>query len=160
LEEFVGNDYPWHIRQPFEQLAKEFLCGPLVASALHQDVQHVALLIHGPPQIVTIALDGEKHLIELPFIAGPRTAASQLIGIWLAKFAAPLADGLLGHPHASLKQQLLHIAEAQAEPKVQPHGMTEDFHRKAIVLIVVGWGCSIRATTLPYCVGVQQVDNV
>jgi hypothetical protein len=43
---------------------------------LPQDIQHVALLIHRPPQIVPLPLDGEKHLIEMPFIAGSRTATT------------------------------------------------------------------------------------
>src|SRR5262249_47868531 len=47
-------------------------------------------------RLLTLALDRQKHLIKMPLVAGPRTAATQLIGILLAKFATPFADGLIG----------------------------------------------------------------
>jgi len=102
--QFSGDEHPRHVRQAFEQLAKELLRGLLVSPALHQDVEPMALLINGPPQVVTFALDGEKHLIEMPFVAGPRAAATQLIGIVLPELAAPFADGLLGHDHSVFEQ--------------------------------------------------------
>jgi hypothetical protein len=67
---------------------------------------------------VTFALDGEHHLVEVPFVTRPRTSATQLIGVLLAKFAAPFADRLIGHHHAALTQDFFHIPEAQAESEV------------------------------------------
>ena len=95
--EFIGDDHARYVRQPFEELAEELLRGLLVPAALHQDIQHVPVLIHCPPQIVMLALDRQKHLIHMPLVAGPGTAATELIGILLAKLAAPLADRLIGH---------------------------------------------------------------
>jgi hypothetical protein len=53
---------------------------------------------------VRLALDRQKYLIEVPFIAGPRTAATQLVGVLLAKRATPFADGLVGYNRATLEQ--------------------------------------------------------
>lgn len=61
---------------------------------------------------------------KVSFIAGPRPAASELIRIGLAKFAASLANRLVGHN-----------AEAQAEPEVQPDGVANDFRREAVILV-------------------------
>lgn len=47
--QLVGNDDPWYVLQAFEQLAEEFLGYILVATALHQDIQHMAILINRPP---------------------------------------------------------------------------------------------------------------
>jgi hypothetical protein len=102
--QFIGNDYPRYVRQPFEELAKELLRSLLVSPALHQDVEHMTFLINTPPQVVTSALDGEKHLIEIPFVAGPRTAATRLIAIVLPELAASFADGLIGHDRAAVEQ--------------------------------------------------------
>jgi hypothetical protein len=41
-----------------------------VAPSLHQNVQQIAMLIDSTPQVVEFAIDGEEHLIEMPFIAG------------------------------------------------------------------------------------------
>ena len=46
---FVGDDHARHILAAFEQLAEELLGSRFVASALHQNIEHVAILIHGPP---------------------------------------------------------------------------------------------------------------
>ena len=47
--EFVGDDHPRHVGQTLEQLAEELLGGLFVPPALYQDLQHVPVLIHGPP---------------------------------------------------------------------------------------------------------------
>src|SRR2546428_6116735 len=104
-------------------------------------------------------LDGEKHLIEMPFVTRPGASAPELSGIRLAKFAAPFADSLIGHHHAAFQPQLFDIAKAQAEAKVQPHGVANDLGREAVILIPVGWGWGVHAATLPHSLGVQQVVN-
>jgi hypothetical protein len=111
---FIGDDDSRHVRQAREQLAKEPLCGPLVLAALHQDNQHVPLLIHGTLQIVTFSLDRQKHLVHMPLVARPGASAAQLIRVLLAKLAAPLADGFIGHDHSTFKQELFHIPKAQS----------------------------------------------
>src|SRR6266481_5630648 len=45
--EFVGDDGPRHILQPPQQLAKELLGSLSVAARLHQDIEHLAVLIDG-----------------------------------------------------------------------------------------------------------------
>src|SRR6266568_1784175 len=47
--QFVRNDHARHVLRPFEQFPKESLGGLFVASALHQDIKHVPLLINGSP---------------------------------------------------------------------------------------------------------------
>src|SRR5262245_39632423 len=102
--EFVSHDHARHVGQALEQFAEELLCGPLIAVALHQDIQHVPLLIYCPPQVMTFALDGQKYFIHLPLVSRPRTAATEPVSIRLAKLAAPLANGLIGHDHSPFKQ--------------------------------------------------------
>jgi hypothetical protein len=94
--ELIRDDHPWHVLQAFEQLAKELLRGLLVATALHQDIEDVVILIHGTPQIMTLAVDRQKHLIEMPFVPGPGPSAPQLVRIILAKFETPLPDRFMG----------------------------------------------------------------
>ena len=47
--QLVGDQHARHILTAFEQLAEELLGGRLVAPALDQDIQHVAVLIDGAP---------------------------------------------------------------------------------------------------------------
>ena len=113
--EFVGDDHARDVDQAFQKFAEELLRCPLVAPALYQNVEYIAVLINGPPQIVMLPLDGQKHLIEVPLIAGSWTLTTQLIGILLAELATPLANRLIRHSNATFTQELFHIPEAQTE---------------------------------------------
>src|SRR5215831_15349346 len=67
--ELLRDDHPWHVLQALEQLAKELLGGVLVAATLHQDVEHVIVLIHGAPQVMALPVHCQKHLVQVPFVA-------------------------------------------------------------------------------------------
>jgi hypothetical protein len=67
--EFIGDDHPRDVLAPFEELAEELLRGVLVAPPLHQNIEHHAILIHRPPQIVSLLADCDEYLIQVPFIA-------------------------------------------------------------------------------------------
>jgi hypothetical protein len=58
--------------------------------------------------------DGQKDLIQMPFIPGPKLSAFQTTGVLLPKLATPWADGFMGDVDAACAQQLLYVAEAQA----------------------------------------------
>jgi hypothetical protein len=45
----IRNDDTRNILAPFEELAEESLRRVLVAPMLHQNIEHVPVLIHGPP---------------------------------------------------------------------------------------------------------------
>jgi hypothetical protein len=52
--ELVGNDSHWFGALAVQQSSKESLCGTLITMRPDQDVDHVAILIHGPPQILLL----------------------------------------------------------------------------------------------------------
>jgi hypothetical protein len=133
--EFICNEHPWHILQPFEQLAKKLLCGLLVAAALHQDIEHVVVLIDSAPEVMALSVDGQKHLIQVPFIPGLRATPTQAIGILLPKLSTPLTDSFMGYNDATLEQEFLHVAVAQGEAIVEPNPVANDFVGKAVVLV-------------------------
>src|SRR5215510_13291416 len=81
---FIGDDHAWYVEQVLEQLAEELLSRPLIPAALHHDIQHVPILIDCPPQIVMLALDGQKHLVDVPLVPRLGTATPELIRILLA----------------------------------------------------------------------------
>jgi hypothetical protein len=88
--ELVRDHHPWYVGQALEQLAEKLLRGLLVPSALHENIQYMAVLIHGAPQVVAFAMDRQKDLIEVPRIARPGTPPAELIGIDLPEFPAPV----------------------------------------------------------------------
>src|SRR5215468_10160064 len=136
--ELIGNDHPWHVLQPLEQLAKELLRSLLIAPALHEDIKHVIILVDSAPEVMALPVDGQKDLIQVSLVTWPGSSVLQLIGVCLSKLEAPLADGLVGHIDAALEQDLLHVAVAQREAIVEPDPMADDLTWKAVVLVTLG----------------------
>jgi hypothetical protein len=79
--ELIRDDHPGHAWQPFEQLLEACLDRPLVATTLHQDVEDVIVLIHGPPQFMASAMDGQHDVAERPMVSRPDDAAADGPGI-------------------------------------------------------------------------------
>ena len=130
--QLVGDHDARRPALPPQQLSEQALGGPLVAPALHQDVEHRAVLVHRAPEPVLHARDRHRDLIEVPLVTGPRQTAPDLIGEGLAELQAPLPHGLVAHADAASGQQLVDVAQAQREPKVKPHGMADDLGREAV----------------------------
>jgi hypothetical protein len=82
----------------------------------------------------------EKILVEVPLVPWLGASTLQLIRVVLPKLPTPLADGLVGHINAALEQELLHVAVASREARVQPDAVADDLAGKAVVLITRGVG--------------------
>jgi hypothetical protein len=94
---------------------------------LDQDVEDVAVLIHGSPEIVPRATDGQKHLIQVPPVAGAGTPATELIGIHSPEFPAPISHRFVRQDDATGGHHLFDIPVAEAEAEVEPDAMANDF---------------------------------
>jgi hypothetical protein len=60
-----------------QEPSEESFCGTLIPMRLNQNVDHVAVLIHGTPQILLLAVDSNKDLIQMPLIAQSSLASLQ-----------------------------------------------------------------------------------
>jgi hypothetical protein len=94
--QLIRDDHPWHVLEPFEQLAKELLRGLLVAAALHQYVEDVVVLIYRAPQVMALPIHHQKHLVKVPLVTWLGSSVLQLIRVRLPKLQTPLTDGLMG----------------------------------------------------------------
>src|SRR5262245_13369368 len=110
--QLIRNDHPWHVLESTEQLTKELLRRLLVAATLHQDVEHVIILIHGTPQVMALPVNRQKDLVQVPFVAWLGASTLQPIRVVLPKFPTPLADGLVCHIDTAFKEELLHVTIA------------------------------------------------
>jgi hypothetical protein len=131
----IGNDDPWDILTPFEELPKELLGGILISSALDENIQHIAVLINRPPQVMELAIDFEEDFIKMPFVTGLRPASAQHSGIRLTEFPAPLTNRLVRKNEPARSQEFFHITIAEAEPVVESDGVANNLGRKAITRV-------------------------
>ena len=106
---------------PFQQFPKEPYRGATIPARLHQDVEHVAVLVHRAPEILLAAVERDEELVEVPRVALLTAPAPQRPGIVRAERQAPLADGLVADGDPPLSQEILDVAETEAETVIQPH---------------------------------------
>ena len=69
-----------------------------------------------------------------------------MIGVLLAKRAAPLPDRFIGHDDAAGEQQLFDVAVAETEAEVQPNAMADDLSWKAVMLVSISRWCAHEAS--------------
>ena len=131
----VGNELPGWLPLVFQNLAKEAFDGSPVSVACHQDIEDVVVLVHRPPQIMTLTADGDEHFVHVPDVAEPALSPPQSTSIRWSKLSAPGSNGFVGYGDAALSEQILDIAKPQSEPMVQPDGMGDDLGWKAVVSI-------------------------
>ena len=74
---FVGDDHPRDTPRALQQLAEALLDGFPVTALFHPDVQDWPVPIHGTPEVVPSATNGEAHLIQVPPVSRSRSPAAE-----------------------------------------------------------------------------------
>ncbi len=130
--QFVGDQSARRAALSFQQFPKETGGRPSITPGLDEDVDHVTILVNRPPEIPTPALNLHKQLVEIPGVAQAPSPSPQRPRVRRTKGSTPLSNRLIGHGDPTLREQVLGIAETQAEPVIQPHGVADDFRRKSV----------------------------
>jgi hypothetical protein len=95
-------------------------------------------LIHGTPQIVVFAVDGEKDLIQMPLVSKSWVSTPELVGISLAERPPPFTDCLIGHDDIAGEQEFFQISVSEAEAEVRPDALAEALGWEAVILASAG----------------------
>ena len=80
----------------FQQLTEEAFGGTPIAARLEQDVDHIAVLVDGAPEIMLLALDSQEEFIQVPRIAQPTLSPLEGTGVFGTELPTPLSDGFVG----------------------------------------------------------------
>ncbi len=130
--ELVCDQPSWDTTLALEELPEESGgCAP-IPSRLHEDVDDVAVLVHGAPQILLATMNRYEQLVQMPGVTHPTAAAPKTSRVHRAEPLTPLPDGFIGDRDVPLGQQVLHISEAETESVVEPDGVADDFGRESI----------------------------
>src|SRR5262249_17856948 len=124
--------------ETLEELAKKLLGGLLIAPALYQDVEHIIVLVDSAPQVMALAINRQKHFVQVPFVAWLGASTLQPIRVVLPKLQTPLPDGLMGDVDTAFEQQFLHVTIAQREAVIEPDPMADDLAGKAVIFVALG----------------------
>ena len=99
--EFVGHDLKRLFPLAAHQSLKEPHGGALISTRLNQDVDHVTVLIHGPPEILLLAVDPHEDFVQVPDITEAALAAFQLSSIVRTELLTPMSNGFIGVPNTA-----------------------------------------------------------
>jgi len=100
--------------------------------------EHFTFVINGAPQEHLLLADRHDHLVQMPTARGRRPEKSKIARKHLSELPCPAADRLIAYVNVALRHQVLDVAEAQGEPKIQPNS-SADYLRRVPVAGVGDW---------------------
>ena len=130
--QLVGDQSPGFASLAFQQLTEEAFGDTPIAVRLEQDVDHIAVLVDGAPEVAPLTPDGHEEFVQVPRAAQTTLSPLEPTGIRGTELLAPLSDGLVGNNNSPLCQEILDISEAQTEAVVEPDGVADDLRRESL----------------------------
>ena len=97
---------------------KEALSGSTISTLGDQNIDHVSILIDGPPKIEALTLDGDEEFIDVPDVTESSLFPTQSSGVGRPEFLRPVSDRFVGDKYSSLCKQVFYVSKAQGEPVV------------------------------------------
>ena len=102
-----------------------------------QRIKDAAIGIDSLPGPIFRTLDGDHHLIKLPFVGKSASRAEvQLIRKFKTELCNPFRDGLKRDLNAALGRKVFNVTKTERKPIIEPDGMRDDFGWKTVAVIV------------------------
>ena len=95
------------------QSSKESFRGVLITVRLYQDVDHVAVLIHGTPEILLLAVDSNEDFVQVPNIAEAALTPLQFSGIVRTELLTPASNRFIRDDDSAFGEKILDIPKTQ-----------------------------------------------
>ncbi len=132
--EAIGDDL-FRLSMALHEFPEEFQRGPLVSSFCDHRLQDFSFVVHGPPEVVPLAVDLHEELVDVPFPFGVgaellNPLPSDLRGEHRAEPVPPIAHRLMAHVDAALMEQVFDIPKRQWEPNIHHHRKANDLWRR------------------------------
>jgi hypothetical protein len=142
--------------KPLRSLQKNVLAAALWRRRCARVSTTWAVLSDRAPQVMALTLDRQNDRVETPFLPRLRPSVSPLIGMRLARRAAPRLDGFIGHHDATGAQELFHVTGTETAAEVQPDARTDAVDGKAMRLVMGREGWWVHGTNSAHQTAVVQ----
>ena len=114
----VGDQLPRCLSLMLQGPTKEALSGSTISTLGDQNIDHVSILIDGPPKIEALTLNGDEEFIDVPDVTESSLFPTQSSGVGRSEFLTPVSDPFVGDKYSSLCKQVFYVSKAQGEPMV------------------------------------------
>ena len=108
----IGDEAARDAPGPLEQESKEPGGCVAVPAGLEQDVDHVAVLVDGAPEVLALPANGHEEFVQVPSVAHGASAMAEAPRVGEAEGLAPLPDGFVRDEDATLREQVFDVTEA------------------------------------------------
>ncbi len=85
----VGDQLPGCLSLMFQGPTKEAFSGSTISTLGDQNIDHLSILIDGPPKIAALTLDGDEKFIDVPDVAQSSLFSPQSSGIGRSEVPTP-----------------------------------------------------------------------
>ncbi len=143
--QLVCHQPPGFASLTFQELAEEPLGRSPVAARLDENVDHVAVLVNGAPEILPLTLDRHEDFVQVPRVAEATLSPLELSSVLRTKLPTPLSDSLVGHEDTPLGKKVFDISKTQTESVVEPDRVADDLRREPISVVVRCFGIHPRS---------------
>lgn len=106
-----------------------------ISLRLNEDVEHLALVVDGAPEIVGPTANLKEDLVKMPSAGMLAPTPTDAPGVDTAELEDPSSDRFVGDVDTALRQKILDVAKTQLEPEVEPDRMCDDLGRKPVALV-------------------------
>jgi hypothetical protein len=113
-----GDNPAGPIGQALEKRAAALLSRRPVTPPLPENIEPMAVLIDGAPQIGPLLVDGEQRVVPVPVVPCSGSVAAELSRGGLPDWPAPIPEGFRGQANAPVGPQLFAVALAEADAAV------------------------------------------
>ena len=84
-----------------------------IPARLEQDVEDVAVLVDGAPEVLPLPADGDEEFVEMPGVADAVMTSPESPGVGPAKGLTPVPDGLVRDVDAAVCQDFFDLTETE-----------------------------------------------
>jgi hypothetical protein len=88
----------------FQQLLEETLSSRAVTTRLEKHINHLAILVNSPPQVLLFAIYPHKYFVDVERIAEPLMPTLQPFGILGAELVAPQTNRFTAYGNTAFSQ--------------------------------------------------------
>ena len=135
--QFICHDLSGFIAVRLDQALEEALCSGTIPPGLEKYIDYLAVLIHGSPEILLLAIDLDEDFVNVEGIAVALVPTLQPPGISGPELDTPQPDSFVADCYPTLGQQIFNIAVTEVEPVIEPDCITDDFGRESVSFISI-----------------------
>ena len=133
--QFISHDLSGFATVTSQQTLEKPFSRSTVTLCLQVHINHVAVLIYGPPKIMLLPIDFHEHLIDEESVTIASMLSLQSSGVDGTKLDTPEADRFATDGDASFGKQIFDVAVTQIESVVEPNCVTDDVRWESVALV-------------------------